>query len=209
MSRRSRHLPPSLGRRAASRDPKIKITLVCEGRETEPQYFSELARHFGSLLSINLVIERGAGVPLSILRKARELLGDPADDFGKSDQVWAVFDRDEHPRVSEAINSAQAAGISVAFSNPCFELWLVLHYRDFDAPTKGAQIQRLLKSLMPGYDPRGKKHVAFSDICDCVELAERRAESMETRREQERNSNGNPCSTVYKLSREIRRHGKK
>jgi RloB-like protein len=209
MSRRSHRQPPPLTRRGPRRDPKVKITIVCEGKITEPQYFSELARYCGSLVSVNLIIERGAGVPLSILKKARELLGNPADDFGQSDQVWAVFDRDEHPEVDRAIDEAHAAGISVAHSNPCFELWLVLHFRDYDAPVGRREIQRLLRSLMPGYDPRRSKQIAFSEICDQVEFAERRAEAMDLRRARERNARGNPCSSAYKLTREIRKHGRK
>lgn len=209
MSSQSRRQPPRLDRRGPIRNPKTKITIVCEGKVTEPQYFVELARHYSSLLAVNLIIERGAGVPLSILKKARELIGSPADDFGLSDQVWAVFDRDEHPQVDRAIDEAHAAGIFVAFSNPCFELWLVLHYRDYDAPVRRDQIQRLLRSLMPGYNPRSSKRISFPDICDAVEVAERRAEAMDLRRTRERNVRGNPCSTAYKLTREIRKHGRK
>jgi len=132
----------------------------------------------------------------------------PEDDFGRNDQVWAVFDRDEHPEVARAINEATAAGISVGYSNPCFELWLVLHYRDHDAPVRRDQIQRVLRSLMPGYNPRGSKEITFAEICDAVEAAETRAEAMDVRRVRERNLRGNPSSTVYKLTREIRKHGK-
>jgi hypothetical protein len=209
MGRRSHRQPPRLVRRGPIKNPKIKITLVCEGKVTEPEYFSELARYCGSLLSVSLVIERGAGVPQSILEKARELIGNPADDFGQSDQVWAVFDRDEHPKVDRAIDEAHAAGIYVAYSNPCFELWVVLHFRDYDAPVSRRDIQRVLRSLMPGYDPRRSKKITFSEIEDEVEAAERRAEAMDLRRARERSSRGNPCSSVYKLTREIRKHGRK
>jgi hypothetical protein len=208
MGRRSRQPPQYLRRRGAQRNPKAKITVVCEGKVTEPQYLSELAKHSGALVAMNLIIKQAAGVPLSILRKAREILLNRDDDFGQNDQVWAVFDRDDHPGVSMAINEAVAAGISVGFSNPCFELWLVLHYRDYDAPASRGQIQRVLKSLMPKYNPRGSKEIAFDEICDAIERAEARAEAMNARRANERNERGNPCSTVYKLTREIRKHGR-
>jgi hypothetical protein len=208
MGVRSRQPPADLRRRAPRRNPKTKIIIVCEGKVTEPQYLSELARHCGALVSIDLIIKGGMGVPLSILQRAREVLVQRDDEFGQNDQVWAVFDRDEHPEVARAIHESIAAGISVGFSNPCFELWLVLHYRDFDAPVSRGEIQRTLRGLMPKYNPRGPKEIAFADICDAVETAEARAEAMEARRTNERNERGNPCSTVYKLTREIRKHGR-
>jgi hypothetical protein len=133
----------------------------------------------------------------------------PRDSFQEKDQIWAVFDRDTHPKVAETIKRADAAGILVAYSNPCFELWLVLHYRNHDAPESHRNMQKILRGLMPGYNPNGSKKVAFDQICNSVELAESRAEALEKRRRTERNSAGNPSTTVYKLTREIRKHGKK
>jgi hypothetical protein len=208
MGGRPRQPPVDLRRRGPQRNPKAEIVVVCEGKVTEPQYLVELARHYRSLISMDLIIEKGAGVPLSILKRAREMLHRRDGDFGKNDQVWAVFDRDDHPEVTRAINEAVASGISVGFSNPCFELWLVLHYRDHDAPVSRRQIQRVLRSLMPKYNPRGSKEISFAQICDAVEIAEARAEAMDIRRAKERDARGNPCSTIYKLTREIRKHGK-
>jgi hypothetical protein len=37
-------------------------------------------------------------------------------------QVWCVFDRDEHSKIHEAFDRAKAHGIEIVFSNPCFEL---------------------------------------------------------------------------------------
>jgi len=44
--------------------------------------------------------------------------------------VWCVFDVDDHPRVADARQMAADNGIELAISNPCFELWLLLHFRD-------------------------------------------------------------------------------
>jgi len=154
-------------------------------------------------------LEGGAGVPLSVVRRGRQLLRESASEFSDRDQAWAVFDRDVHPGFEQAINEAAAGGISTAYSNPCFELWLVLHLRDHDAPAQRAQIQKTLQKLMPAYDPKGSKLADFVAIRDLVEAAERRAEVMDRRRADEGAPRGNPCSTVYKLTREIRKHATK
>jgi hypothetical protein len=208
MGRRRRE-PPKLIRKIGRRAPKIRITIVCEGRLTEPSYFSDLARHCGALVSVDLVMEKGAGVPLSVVNKAIDLLPPrdrTAEDFERDDQVWVVFDRDAHPRFIEAVRKAEDAGIFVAYSNPCFELWLVLHYRDNDGPATRHGIQKALRALMPGYDPKRNKAVFFNQICNCLDDAEVRAEVLERRRHEEGNPRGNPSTAVFKLTREIRKH---
>jgi hypothetical protein len=208
MDRRRREIPSSLKRRAASRAPKVKITIVCEGRLTEPEYFEKLARHCGALIAI----EKAAGVPMSVVDKAIGLLpkkrGKRVDSFSERDQFWAVFDKDAHPRVDEAINKAEAAGIGIGYSNPCFELWLVLHYKDCNRPVHRHEIQAELCKLMPDYDPKRSKSVAFDSIKDAVELAESRGRTLEHNRVAEGNSRGNPSTTVFKLTSQIRTCGR-
>jgi hypothetical protein len=42
-----------------------------------------------------------------------------------------VFDVEwprNHPNLCEALDLAEANGVRIAVSNPCFELWLILHF---------------------------------------------------------------------------------
>lgn len=198
-----RRRPPKLHRRGASRDPKRQIVIVCEGELAEPSYFHPLARHCSALVSV----ERAAGVPLSVVKKAIALkrrANKGRNSFERRDQFWAVFDRDEHPKFAEAINKAESAGINVCYSNPCFELWLVLHYQDYDRPCRRDEIQRVLRDLMTGYDPDRTKQVNFEEIRQHIEKAERRAELQEQRRNDEQSPRENPCTNVFKLTRSIR-----
>jgi hypothetical protein len=41
-----------------------------------------------------------------------------------------MFDRDEHPNFARAIDLADRHGIKLAMSNPCLELWFILHFED-------------------------------------------------------------------------------
>ena len=83
-----------------------------------------------------------ADVPVSVVKKARKLMAEGRNEFSARDRTWVVFDRDAHPSFVQAINEAETQGISVAYSNPCFELWVVLHYRDDDGPAQRSEIQR-------------------------------------------------------------------
>jgi hypothetical protein len=56
--------------------------------------------------------------------------------------IWCVMDvehPDPHPCLDEALSLAKKNGISVAMVNPCFELWILLHYEYICRPmtTKG------------------------------------------------------------------------
>ena len=124
--------------------------------------------------------------------------------FEEGDRVWAVFDRDAHPRFDEAVALCERHGIGVARSDPCFELWLILHEREYDPPCGRGAVQTELARLRPEYDRRGAKTVDCDDLVNRVEAAEQRAEAQLRRRTEEGAPFGNPSTTVGRLTREIR-----
>ena len=63
------------------------------------------------------------------------------------DEIWCVFDTDNHVHLSQAIAEARQGGIKVAVSNPCFELWLVLHVQDQTAYIHRHAVQHEAKRL--------------------------------------------------------------
>ncbi len=124
--------------------------------------------------------------------------------FERKDEVWAVFDRDDHPYFDEAVKGCLVNGVRVARSNPCFELWLILHECDHDRPESSKEIQRTLKTLRPDYDRRNTKLLDFDEMVTRVETAEGRGNDLVERRGQEGNPYGNPSTTVGTLTRAIR-----
>ena len=94
---------------------------------------------------VHLSFAQSAGLdPKSLVRNAREEMRRqtrrrPNRDF---DELWCVFDVDQHEGLAEAISDARNNSINVAVSNPCFELWLVLHLRDKTAFSSTVDIQR-------------------------------------------------------------------
>ena len=157
------------------------------------------------------------GVPYTIAEKAvehaRELGLDPRsrrekDSFEDRDQVWAVFDRDEHPNFNEALELCRNNGIGIGRSDPCFELWLILHERDYDRPDGRHTVQALLKALRPEYEIDGAKTPDCDDLITRVEDAERRGEAQLQRREEEDRPFGNPSTTVGCLTNAIREAAK-
>ena len=58
------------------------------------------------------------------------------------DEIWCVFDRDDHEGMEATLQEARDAKIDVAVSNPCVELWLLLHVRDQTAHIHRRDAQR-------------------------------------------------------------------
>jgi len=127
------------------------------------------------------------------------------NSFEEKDEVWAIFDRDAHPNYNGAVASCTANGVKVGRSNPCSELWLILHVEDFDRPDTHVQVQRHLRTLRPEYDPRHRKTLNCTELLGLVADAEDRAERQLANRDQEGAPYGRPSTTVFELSRAIRK----
>ncbi len=108
------------GRIVGRREVRQRFLIVCEGEQTEPNYFRAFQVP-GVVIDIRSTNNRG----LDIINKAIQLRTE--DEY---DQVWCVFDRDDLPNaiIHQAFNQARRANINIAFSNQAFELWYLLHF---------------------------------------------------------------------------------
>jgi len=203
---------PELRRRRHTREPKRRFIVYCEGENTEPAYLGALRRACADAL-IEIETIGAVGVPQTVARQATERVraeglgrrrGRPLSSFEEGDQVWAVFDRDDHEGFQEAVNRCEQAGVFVGRSNPCFELWLILHEQEYDKPDGRDAVQAHLQRLRPEYDRRRRKLPDCTALIALVEAAEARAESQLERREEERAPYGRPSTTVGRLTRAIR-----
>ena len=116
-----------------------KILILCEG-ETEVNYFKEFAlcAHATSRIKVKKGIFTD---PLHLVIEAENLLFyDQAHDR-RLLEVWVVFDRDKHVSYRTAFEEASKyPQIKIAWSNPCFEFWFLLHC----AEMKPAEFRRTL-----------------------------------------------------------------
>jgi hypothetical protein len=88
------------------------------------------------------------------------------DRYEAYDQVWCVFDVEAprpHPRLADATRRADRHGIRCGRSNPCFELWLFLHFRPQNSYVTTDAMCRLLEGCGCGYD-RDSKRVDFGKL---------------------------------------------
>lgn len=168
--RQRRHLERKLGRRAGY----DRILIVTEGTKTEPNYFGEIRSTF-RLHTANVGIFPGAlGTdPANVVEYARQLFveGDRHKRIlpRAFDQVYAVFDRDDHASYSDALTRAeqldgtlrndnkQRVPFKAVASVPNFELWLLLHYENVQAPVHRDEALARLRAHIPDY-AKGATH---------------------------------------------------
>jgi RloB-like protein len=199
---------PDLKRRRPFIAEQQRFILICEGEKTERAYFDALkAQYPGAQIKFEYVAP--AGVPITIMDKVKARMVElrheqRSNPSAKADTVWAVFDRDKHDKVAEAIAGCEGSGAQMAYSNPCFEVWLIIHHEDYHAPDDHHQVQKRYQKLDPTYDPDGSKTPDCAFLMNHVEKAEQFAENQCKCREEEDTPFGRPSTTVYNLTRAIR-----
>ena len=128
--------------------------VVTEGKETEPRYFEGVRAALGAANERKVaVVVKGTGKhTLDLLDFAVEHCLYAPETF---DHVWLVFDKDDFPAVDFDAMERQCAELSdgsrtfhALWSNPCFELWPLLHLRYTTAPMTAAECQRALAQAM-------------------------------------------------------------
>lgn len=157
-----------LKRRAARRAPYERLLIVCEGEKTEPHYLKEIQSE-KRLSTANVQVwpsELGTQ-PLQVVEYAETLFLNgcraKAIEPLTFDRILAVFDRDDHATYYQALDKVRALNgnlinddgepipVQAIASVPCFELWLLLHFENIQAPIHRNEVYQRLQSHLNGY----------------------------------------------------------
>ena len=141
-----------LPRKEYVRDAKLFV-LATEGTDTEKQYFEGL---FGSSKVKIEVLDTGT-TGLSSPGHVLKRLSDFEDKYelDANDEPWLVIDVDHHrpDSLSQVCQEATQKGFQLAVSNPCFELWLRLHFAEAElADTRCKHLKDRLKHELGSYN---------------------------------------------------------
>ena len=209
MVSKGRKVARDLLRRRPRIQPRTRILIVCEGVATEPEYFEEFCRDLRAV--VELVVDDRGGSPKTLVERAVEekrvadrsakRSGDPNARYS---EIWCVFDVDAHPLVPEAKEQARAHGIRTAVSNPCFELWLLLHFQDQTAFIERNDAQAACRRHMPGF----RKHAPYELLRDRYDAALARAIDLGQRNVLDGEPDKNPSTGVGSLTEAIRSMGR-
>lgn len=122
-------------RREAFRDARL-VVIASEGKDTERIYFKALAKEYANPRVHVHVLERSEdeknnSSPEHVLKQLNDYKTQYA--LEADDELWLVVDKDSWTdgmlsRVAAVC--AKDAAMNMALSNPCFELWLLLHLED-------------------------------------------------------------------------------
>jgi hypothetical protein len=192
-----------LKRRRARLDVRPRFLIVCEGRVTEPEYIN-LIRINEKINLVRVIIDNQGGTPKTLVDRAVAEKRQNKSEFGKEDEIWCVFDIDEHPLIAEAKQKASSNGIKLAISNPCFEFWLLLHFVYHSAPISRQEARRECEARMNGYQKHIPGDALFPLLGTALENAQRLAKWHETRQ----TVGENPSTEVYKLIERLRASSK-
>lgn len=126
--------------------------------------------------------------PRNLVSYAKKIFNE--DEY---DAVWCVVDVDEFD-VEAARTLAQANAVELAVSEPCFELWLLLHFADHRAYIgNGKAACTLLAKHVSGYD----KKLDFGKFDAGLDAAIARAKKL---------GPGNPSTDVWRLVEVLLQH---
>jgi hypothetical protein len=152
----------------------FRYLIVCEGSQTEPNYFngikSIINQKFGNKISIkNISADRitvdGTG------RNTEDLVRYAIEKRKLSDipygHVWCVFDKDDFTdaQFNSAIQMCKANGIGAAWSNESIELWFLLHFEYLNTGMSRVQYNKKLDKYFKFHDiNHGKYEKNLEDI---------------------------------------------
>lgn len=168
----------SLRRTTETRLPKQTILVFTEGEVTEPAYIQALKRleHVRRSTSIRIEIADDHAVPYPLVERAVREASD-----AEVDAVWCLLDVEapqRHPRLADAIALAgKHEKVHLAFSNPCFEVWVVLHEKDLGAWASTDDVVSAAQSV----NGVSGKHVEATELIQRRALAAGRAVSLRER----------------------------
>ncbi len=173
--------------------------LSFEGETSEPKYFEDLRKsvyfnNSGLIETIPLKRPTNRGTnPLDVKKLLKEAKSE--FNFKKTDEFWLIIDRDHWETIHGVdfnilVEDCNNEGnFYLAMSNPCFEIWLILHLKDIDDfsdKEKEDLLQNVKKSAKKnhidivlgeligrGYNKRPNPNIFLPNIKTAIERAKK------------------------------------
>jgi hypothetical protein len=186
---------------------RLQLRVFAEGKQTESIYLTNWHRLHRDKVIVSIaphehttpfeLAELAASERRSDQRQAKRGRGSAFN------QYWCMFDVDEHPKVSEALDLARANSINIALSSPCLELWFLIHFDQQTAHLHRSDAQRKSRDLL-GCD-KVLSQVALDLLTSKYDTAKRHAQALAVKHLGDGSSKPwNPYSDVWELIDVIR-----
>ena len=157
-------------RKVGIRPVKQSFLIVCEGVNTEPDYFNAFRLTSAHVKTV------GKGLNTTSLVKEAISIRQDEQRKGKTyDHYWVVFDKDDFPDedFNEAIRLAEVNGFHAAWSNQAFEFWFILHFVCYRGPIHRSRYADMLSKLtgIPYSKKQGMATALYSLLFPRIETA--------------------------------------
>jgi RloB-like protein len=181
--------PLSIGRAQRSlRDDRVFV-VATDDTYAPKQYFEQLALPRVKVFILPTPEGSGHSSPSHVVERLRSgfAIVRGKGEVQTGDEFWVLLDTDHHIRDSnlsgtlDALRLARQAGFEIALSNPCFELWLLLHHADVPVGTVFpvcSEVEKRLRAALGEYNKTSVKagHFPVARVPDAI----RRARALES-----------------------------
>lgn len=197
----------SYARKAPRFSPQQKVLILCEDTHSSLQYMQKATQALRAAADVK-VSHCGKNDPLGIVNAAIE-------SKSKYDEIFCVIDRDRHENFHKAreLVDQHIGKISLIVSNPCFEYWLILHFKYTRSPFTeegnkspgDVALSRLRKiSGMDNYQ-KGNAIDIYRTLEDKLSTAEKNA--AKSLKEAENDNEFNPSTQIHLVISKFRELG--
>lgn len=160
------------------RREKKLIVVAAEGEnKTELTYLKEFNRR---QKEYRIIPAKGNNTdPENLIEDAKKSAIRESLDFSFGDRAIAVFDTDvgKEQCIRKAVEKAKRENVEVYLSNPCFEVWLLLHFKySTKSYYSSAEVVDDLRNVWKDFE---KNMSSFGCLEDCIKQAIENAEKLE------------------------------
>lgn len=204
---------PSNGiKRPHNRKETKPRTLIVYGAQCSEKYYIEnlLAHH--DISSSTVMTYDFAFTPERLVKEAQTIAKTEVRNGEIFDEVFCIVDRDDFAHFDVAKQAAIRSKFNYIESHPCFEYWLLIHFKPTDKPfasmgkvSIGEACKKELKTYYKTYEKNSRTIYSdlFDKVGDAITYAERRYKKAESENDY------NPCTNFYLLIRHLLKQKKK
>ena len=185
------------------RKRKPVVYLICEGSETEIKYFKKFRSRECNIDIVPIPSQYKSADKL--VQKARATIGYSPYYPDEGDMIWCVFDRDDNTNamLSKAKQVAIKEGYQIAFSNPSFEVWFLLHFNNQTTPVENCETAiKLLKKKgrLEQYEKNKEVYEQLKPLQKAaIDRAKKRVSVLQAEHTEILSRESNPVTTVAEL----------
>ena len=183
--------------------------IITDAEQTEKNYFEGIKNIIPDSLKNDLQIKIYSNKPLV---KIIDFAAEQRNKDERFRNIWLVFDRDEVKNFDKLIEVAKKNKMNVAWSNPCFEIWLMSYFKNLEnIPNSKKCCETFEKIFKENTSKKYKKseEKIYNILCEngsenkAIQRA--REKYHQVRKEYSKPSKMIGCTTVYKLVEELKK----